>query len=83
MWRQADKYRVPRFCFVNKMDRMGANFGRCVDMITERLAAVPVPVQLPIGAEDGFRITSYNVCYTKLLRRMSEQTEDAVQELPL
>jgi len=54
VWRQADKYHVPRICFVNKMDRMGANFDRCVQMITDRLAAVPVPLQLPIGAEDTF-----------------------------
>jgi elongation factor G len=54
VWRQADKYRVPRICFVNKMDRTGANFERCVEMIAERLAAIPVPVQIPIGAEDRF-----------------------------
>ncbi|MAM93946.1 elongation factor G [Parvibaculum sp.] len=54
VWRQADKYRVPRMCFVNKMDRMGANFYRCVDMIVTRLGAVPLVVQLPIGAESEF-----------------------------
>ena len=54
VWRQADKYSVPRICFVNKMDRMGADFARCVQMIVDRLAAVPVPVQIPIGAEDAF-----------------------------
>jgi elongation factor G len=54
VWRQADKYRVPRICFVNKMDRTGANFDRCVEMIVDRLAAVPVPIQIPIGAEDRF-----------------------------
>ena len=54
VWRQADKYAVPRICFVNKMDRMGANFERCVEMISDRLAAVPVPIQIPIGAEDEF-----------------------------
>jgi elongation factor G len=54
VWRQADKYSVPRICFINKMDRMGANFQRCVAMITERLAATPVLMQLPIGAEDQF-----------------------------
>ncbi|UTW54329.1 elongation factor G [Kordiimonas sp. SCSIO 12610] len=51
VWRQADKYGVPRMCFVNKMDRMGANFERCVDMIKERLGATALVVQLPIGAE--------------------------------
>ncbi len=54
VWRQADKYSVPRICLVNKMDRTGANYGRCVEMISERLAAVPVPLQIPIGAEDEF-----------------------------
>ncbi len=54
VWRQADKYHVPRFCFVNKMDRIGANFERCVEMIRDRLDAVPAVVQLPIGAEADF-----------------------------
>ncbi|MFD3162757.1 elongation factor G [Herpetosiphon sp. NSE202] len=55
VWRQADKYSVPRICFVNKMDRMGANFDRTVSMIVDRLGAKPVPIQLPIGAEDRFQ----------------------------
>ncbi len=54
VWRQADRYGVPRICFVNKMDRVGANFHRCVEMIRERLKANPIPIQLPIGAEDSF-----------------------------
>jgi elongation factor G len=54
VWRQADKYSVPRFCFVNKMDRTGASFERTVQMIVDRLKAVPVPIQLPIGAESDF-----------------------------
>lgn len=54
VWRQADRYHVPRLCFVNKMDRIGANFFRCVEMINERLGAKPVPLQIPIGAEDKF-----------------------------
>lgn len=54
VWRQADRYGVPRICFVNKMDRVGANFWRTVDMIRERLAATPVAVQIPIGVEDSF-----------------------------
>ena len=54
VWRQADKYNVPRMCFVNKMDRMGANFSRCVDMIIERLGATPIVIQLPWGAEEKF-----------------------------
>ena len=54
VWRQANKYQVPRICFVNKMDRTGADFARTVDMIRDRLSARPVPVQLPIGAESTF-----------------------------
>lgn len=54
VWRQADKYNVPRICFVNKMDRMGANFYRCVDMIVDRLGARPVVLTLPIGSESDF-----------------------------
>ncbi len=52
VWRQANSYKVPRLCFVNKMDRVGANFFRCVDMIRDRLKAKPVVLQIPIGAED-------------------------------
>jgi len=55
VWRQADKYRVPRMCFINKMDRVGANFFRCVDMIVDRLGATPLVLQLPIGAESEFK----------------------------
>jgi elongation factor G len=55
VWRQADKYSVPRICFVNKMDRTGANFFRCVDMIKTRLNAVPVVMQIPLGLEDKFK----------------------------
>ncbi len=54
VWRQADRYRVPRLAFVNKMDRVGADFYNVVTMIRERLGSVPVPVQIPIGAEDIF-----------------------------
>ncbi len=54
VWRQADKYGVPRICFVNKMDRIGANFDRCVQMIIDRLGAKPMVVQLPIGVESEF-----------------------------
>ncbi len=54
VWRQADKYNVPRICFANKMDRMGANFYRCVDMIKDRLGARPLVMAMPIGAEADF-----------------------------
>src|SRR5271165_5464469 len=55
VWRQANKYMVPRICFVNKMDRVGADFGRTVEMIRDRLDANPAVVQLPIGAEGEFK----------------------------
>ena len=54
VWRQADRYRVPRICFINKLDRIGADFWRCVEMIEDRLGANAVPVQIPIGSEDTF-----------------------------
>ena len=54
VWRQADKYNVPRICFVNKMDRVGADFHRCVQMIHDRLGAIPLVLQLPIGTESEF-----------------------------
>ncbi len=54
VWRQAEKYHVPRMCFVNKLDRTGADFFRCVDMMVERLGATPAVLQLPIGAEADF-----------------------------
>ena len=55
VWRQADKYKVPRVCFINKMDRVGADFFMSVGTISEKLGAKPLPIQLPIGAEDKFR----------------------------
>ena len=55
VWRQADRYSVPRICFVNKMDRVGAEFHRCVEMISDRLGATPLVIQLPWGVESDFR----------------------------
>jgi elongation factor G len=54
VWRQADRYNVPRICFVNKMDRVGASFERTIEMVKERLGANPIPVQIPIGSEANF-----------------------------
>ena len=54
VWRQADKYAVPRIVFINKMDRVGADFDAAVQSIVDRLGARPCPIQLPIGAEDAF-----------------------------
>jgi elongation factor G len=55
VWRQADKYRVPRIVYVNKMDRVGADYFRCLDMLKDRLGAHPVPIQIPLGREDKFK----------------------------
>ena len=55
VWRQADRYHVPRICFVNKMDRVGASFERTIESIRQRLGANPIPMQLPIGSESDFR----------------------------
>ncbi len=55
VWRQADKYGVPRMCFINKLDRTGANFYRCVDMIKDRLGSVPLVTQIPVGIEEKFK----------------------------
>ncbi|HNW30371.1 MAG TPA: elongation factor G [Spirochaetota bacterium] len=55
VWRQADHYHIPRICFVNKMDRVGADFERCLDMIREKLHARPLPIQIPMGLEDAHR----------------------------
>src|SRR5512137_1652504 len=54
VWRQADKYQIPRIAFINKMDRMGADFEGCLKMMMDRLKIVPLPIQIPVGKEDGF-----------------------------
>jgi elongation factor G len=79
VWRQADKYRVPRICFINKMDRVGADFWRTVGMIKDRLGAVPVPIQIPIGREAKFRgfvdlLEEKGVVFTDNLGTKSEAT---------
>ena len=56
VWRQADKYGIPRIAFINKMDRIGADFERCVEMIGDRLGALPLPLQIPVGSEDDFKV---------------------------
>ncbi len=66
-WRLADNYKVPRICYVNKMDRSGAGFLRCVDMIKKRLGARPLPIYLPLGSEDNFRGMIDLVAYKALV----------------
>ncbi len=80
VWRQADKYHVPRICFVNKMDRTSANFWRTVEMIVDRLNAKPAPIQIPIGAESNFKgfvdlIEQKGIIFTDDLGTKSEATE--------
>src|SRR6266700_7757798 len=80
VWRQANKYNVPRICFVNKMDRMGADFWRCIQMITERLGATPVPIQIPVGSESDFKgfvdlIERQAVIFTDDLGTTSDHTQ--------
>jgi elongation factor G len=80
VWRQANKYNVPRICFVNKMDRMGADFERCVSMIIDRLGANPVRIQIPVGSESNYKgfidlIENQAVIFTDDLGTTSERTE--------
>jgi len=80
VWRQANKYNVPRISFVNKMDRIGADFWRTVDMIRDRLGAVPVPIQIPVGRESNFKgfidlIEQQAVIFTDDLGTTSDHTE--------
>jgi elongation factor G len=82
VWRQADRYRVPRICFVNKMDRTGADFARTIQMIEDRLHATPLVVQLPWGVEDGFVgvIDLVEMKGRRWTSEMGEEWEDA--EIP-
>jgi elongation factor G len=81
VWRQANKYNVPRICFVNKMDRVGADFERCVQMIRERLDAVPVVLQLPVGVESQFRGVIDLVDMKAMLWPLDDDSEGAKFEV--
>jgi elongation factor G len=81
VWRQANKYNVPRICFVNKMDRVGADFERCVQMIRDRLDAVPVVLQLPIGAEGTFRGVIDLIEMKAIVWPLDDDTEGAKFEI--
>jgi len=83
VWRQADKYRVPRICFVNKMDRIGANFHRTCEQIVSKLQANPVVVQLPIGTEDKF-VGVVDLIAMKAIRWKDETmgADYVVEEIP-
>ena len=88
VWRQADSYGVPRVCFVNKMDRVGADFFRCVDMIVDRLGARPLVMQLPVGKEAGFAgivdlITMRAVIWNDETLGAEFETKDIPEELAI
>jgi elongation factor G len=83
VWRQADKYRVPRICFINKQDRLGADFKRCVDMIVDRLGANPVVIQLPIGSEDNFKGVIDLIEMKAMLWPLDTPAEPILEEIPV
>ena len=82
VWRQADKYHVPRLAYINKMDIMGADFLRVVDMIRDRLSATPVPLQLTIGKEDTFQGVVDLVNMNAVIYKDDLGTSSEVTELP-
>src|SRR5512134_516686 len=82
VWRQADKYQVPRIAFINKMDRTGADFERAVETMRDRLGANPLPIQLPIGAEDGFTGVIDLIENKSLVWKDELGTEFAYEEIP-
>src|SRR5574342_389718 len=83
VWRQADKYRVPRICFVNKMDRVGADFKRTLEQISTKLQGNPVAIQLPIGSEDKF-VGVVDLVRMKAIRSKDETlgADYALDEIP-
>ncbi|GAB3675258.1 elongation factor G [Actinocorallia lasiicapitis] len=83
VWRQADRYRLPRICFVNKLDRPGADFHACVEAVAARLAAVPLVLQLPIGAEADFTGVIDLITMTALLWRPDTPLGDAYSTAPI
>src|SRR5260221_9221271 len=82
VWRQADRYSVPRICFINKLDRTGADFWRCVDMIVDRLGARPVPIQIPIGSEDKFQGVVDLITMKAILYRDDLGSQIDIVEIP-
>jgi len=82
VWRQADRYGVPRICFVNKMDRVGANFGKAVSSIVKRLGANPVPVQMPIGQESDFCGVVDLIEGKAIVYCGEDHTEPSVRDVP-
>lgn len=82
VWRQADKYHIPRICFANKMDRMGADYVRCIDMMKEKLFATPAPIHIPYGLEDSFKGVIDVVAMKAYLWKGDKGEEIDIQEIP-
>src|SRR5213595_3725472 len=82
VWRQADKYKVPRIAYINKMDRIGADFDRGIQTMIDRLGAHPVPIQLPIGAESEFQGIVDLVTEKAIVYKDELGTEQEVTEIP-
>ena len=82
VWRQADRYDVPRICFINKMDKIGANLDLAIDSIKEKLQANPVALQLPIGSEDAFRGVVDLIEEKAILFDIEDQGEYSITEVP-
>ena len=82
VWRQADRYHIPRICFVNKMDRLGADYERCIQMISERLGAKPVKIQIPLGVEDSFKGVIDLIEMKALVWEQDSPGEPEVREIP-
>src|SRR5205807_3303062 len=82
VWRQADKYRVPRIAYINKMDRVGADFDKGIKTMIERLAAHPVPIQLPIGSEGDFKGVIDLVSEKAVIYKDDLGKEVLVEEIP-
>lgn len=83
VWRQADKYKVPRICFINKMDRVGADFVMSVNSIREKLQANPIPIQVPIGAEDSFTgVVDLIEAKAYVWKTADKNSKPEIQEIP-
>ena len=81
VWRQADRYQVPRICYINKMDRIGANFSRTISMIETRLQANPLPIQYPLTSEESFQDV-IDIVENKV-RRFTNDPDSGPKEIPV
>jgi len=82
VWRQADKYNIPRICFINKLDRIGVDYNNCIDMITKKLFAKPLPLQIPIGSEDTFKGVIDLISMKALIWKGDDGSEYDIEDIP-